>query len=65
MQLHKEVTVKNLFKNEIDYIGVELTTKEASIVSKVLGNIPLDQRNEFLSPEEQGLCTKLYIELKA
>ncbi len=57
--------MKNLFKNKVDYLGVELTPKEASLISKVLGNIPLYQRNKFLSLEEQKLCTKLYVELKA
>ena len=51
--------MKNLWKNEVEYIGVELTPKEASLISKILGNLSFNDREKFLSGEEEELYSEL------
>ena len=58
--------MKNLWEtvqDEIKYKGVQLTPEEASLISKVLGNLSFNQRKEFLSTKEEELYSKLYCEL--
>lgn len=58
--------MKNLWKNEIEYVGVQLTPSEASIVSKVLGRLSRDNLNLVrLTKEERDIVEQLWVELSA
>jgi hypothetical protein len=57
--------MENLWENKIDYIGVQLTPEEASLISRVLGNLSFNQRKKFLSQKEEELYSELYIAFSA
>lgn len=57
--------MEDLWKNETDYIGVQLTPEEASLILKILGKLSLNQRKKFLSTKEEALYSGLYYALSA
>lgn len=57
--------MQNLWENEIDYIGVKLTPEEASLISKILGNLSFNQRKIFLSEKEEEMYRDLYVQFSA